>query len=175
MKNMKIKTILTLAALALLLTFTVSGTLAYLVTNTGEVENVFTPVEIETRIGEEFDKTVKSSVTVTNGADSIPVYVRVAVVGNWVDDEGNIVEPWTSDFTVGDGWDDGDDGYYYYTTPVQPGSSTSDLLKSNIETEANDGLHLEVVVMQQSVQAEPTTAVTELWGVTVDANGTISK
>lgn len=171
MKNMKRKTILTLAALALLLTCVVSGTLAYLMTSTESVTNVFTPAKVDTDITEEFNKTVKSSVIVTNAADSIPVYVRVAVVGNWVDAAGNIVQPWTPDFDLGANWIQGSDGYYYYKQVVPVGGKTSDLLGSDITTKANDGLHLEVVVMQQAVQAEPKNAVNELWGVDPETLG----
>lgn len=164
MKNMKRKTILTLAALALLLTCVVSGTLAYLMTSTDPITNVFTPAKVNTDITEAFNETVKSSVIVENKTDSIPVYVRVAVVGNWVDAEDNIVGPWNGSFTLGADWVKGSDGYYYYTKVVPVGGETTDLLGSDITTSANDGLHLEVVVMQQAVQAEPKDAVKELWG-----------
>lgn len=162
MKRMTIKTILTLAALALLLTFTVSGTLAYIATNTEAVQNVFEPVEVQTSITESFNREVKSSVVVNNTGD-IPVFIRVAVIGNWCNDAGEIVEPWNESFTLGDGWSKRDE-YYYYDSAVEAGSATNDLLGSDIVATANNGLHLEVTVMQQAIQAEPTSAVEGVWG-----------
>ncbi|MBR5560613.1 MAG: hypothetical protein IKU73_04290 [Clostridia bacterium] len=168
MKKMTIKTILTLSALALLLTFTVSGTLAYIATQTGEVENVFEPVEVDTEIDETFRNDVKSVVKVKNVGD-IPVFVRVAVIGNWCNDANEVVEPWNPSFTPGSGWSKRGE-YYYYNSAVQPGDATGDLLGSDITTSANNGLHLEVVVMQQAIQAEPTSAVEGVWGFVPGSN-----
>lgn len=168
MKKMTLKTILTLAALVLLLTFTVSGTLAYIATGTGPVENVFQPVTVSTEIDEGFDKETKSSVVIKNTGD-IPVFIRVAVVGNWCNDANEVVEKWTPSFTPGTDWFQ-KGGYYYYSKAVAPTGKTSDLLGSDITASANNGLHLEVMVMQQAIQATPEEAVEGMWGV--NATGT---
>ncbi|MBE5773251.1 MAG: hypothetical protein E7337_04880 [Clostridiales bacterium] len=159
MKNNKKKSILLLIAIAALLLAAVGGTVAYLVTSTSPVVNTFTPASVDTEIVEDFKDNVKSSIKVINNGN-IPVYVRVAVIGNWVKD-GQIVETWslpnsfvdTSKWTI-------DGGYYYYNGTVAakvgttPGSTTN-LLKTPIEVEhREDGAHLEVTVIHQSIQAD---------------------
>ena len=98
----------------LLLTFAVGGTLAYLVTQTDPVVNTFTPADVSTEIKETFVNNVKSSITVENKGD-IPVYVRVALVGNWCDSDGNVVEPWNDSVDINNSdWIEGSYGYFYY-------------------------------------------------------------
>lgn len=180
MKNRKrrkiIKSSLLLIAVAALLVAAVGGTVAYLVTNTSPVVNTFTPANVDTEIDETFVNNVKSSIKVENKGN-IPVYVRVALVGNWCDSNGNVVEPWNGSVTINSpDWSTGGDGYYYYTKPLVASATTSNLLGSSITASAReDGAHLVITVLQQSIQAEPTTAVVEAWGVTVAEDGTISK
>ena len=169
------KSIAVIGVLALVMVAVIGGTIAFLADSTPEITNTFTPGEMSSTITEEFNKTTKSSVVINNTGDT-SAYIRVAVVGNWQDDEGNVVEAWTPAFTVGTDWIKGSDGYYYYTKPVAKGGSTTDLLGSSISgtDSSKPGLHLEVTVIQQSIQAEPTSAVVEAWGVTVSGT-TISK
>ena len=170
MKRMKSrkKTILLAVTITLVLVASVGGTIAWITTSTPGIENKFTPSTVKTGIEENFDKTVKTDITVKNTGDTA-VYVRVALVGNWCNEKGEIVEKWTPSITPGSGWKDGNDGYYYYTTPLQPTKETSDLLNGgSIDTKANNGLHLEVTVLHQSIQATPVTVVRDVWGVTVD-------
>lgn len=166
----RMKTLLVVILAAVLLTFSVSGTIAWLSVKTEKVENTFTPAKVDTKIEETFDKNVKSAIEVKN-VGTIPVYVRVSVSGYWCDSTGNIIEPWDESFAVGSDWLKGSDGYYYYKTPLAAGSTTLDLLDSNIEPEPrSDGAHLEVTVIHQSIQAEPTSVVADEWKVTL--NGT---
>ena len=173
MKNRK-KTLLLAVTIALVLAASVGGTIAWLTTSTNQIVNQFTPSTVDTEIEENFKDNIKKNITVKNTGDTA-VYVRVALVGNWCNDADEIVEKWTPTFKPGSGWDDGSDGYYYYTTPLQPGHTTSDLLGGgSISTQAKNGLHLEVTVLHQSIQATPISVVMGEWGVTV--NGTdISK
>ena len=157
MKTMKMKSILLLALVAVLLLGTVGGTVAYLVTATGPVENVFIPAEYDTEIDEKFEGTAKSEITVINKGQ-VNVYVRVAIVGYYVDDTtGKIVASWDgSQVSCNDGWTEGADGFYYYNGIVPPGQPTSNLLKNpiSVDTESHSGAHLVVTVMHQSIQAE---------------------
>lgn len=176
MKKLNKKTIL-LIALAVIMLASVGGTLAYLIDSTESVTNTFTPSTVTTEIVETFENNVKSSVQVKNTGD-VDVYVRVAIVANWVKD-GVVVEPATVSFTVGANWDHrngtDEDGYYYYTKKVATGASTDDLLGSDItEPNRDDGADLEVVVIQQAIQAEPAEAVENVWPVTVNADGTLT-
>ncbi|MBR5547719.1 MAG: hypothetical protein IKU70_12175 [Clostridia bacterium] len=161
---------LTIAVLvALLLTFTVSGTIAFLTDKTNPVQNVFTPTKVDTEIAETIVDDAKTSITVYNKltADGcVDAYVRVAVVGNWCDDNGKIVKPWalSKDDINQAAWTKIGD-YYYYNSILPAGTGdefiyTENLLangvtiaKSSSET-GYENLHLVVTVMQQAVQAE---------------------
>lgn len=159
MKQFPRKLLVLLTAVALLLTFAVSGTVAYLVVGPQEVENTFTPVQVNTRIVETFEKGSKSSIMVQNGdtAKDIPVYVRVAVVGNWVDAEGKIVGPWSLGSYNTANWTKSGE-FYYYNSILPVGKVTEDLLTGNGIREADysdapEGTHLVVTVVQQAIQA----------------------
>lgn len=170
------KSILLAVLVVVLLTFSVSGTIAWLTTSTKPIENTFTPATVDTQIIEGFNGTAKSSITVFNKKvdTNVPVYVRVALVANWVDGSGNIVAPASVDLTgkLGTNWVSGGDGYYYYTKEVPVGEATSNLLAADITqpTDGPTGASLQIVVLHQSIQADG-------GAVTVGANGgwTITK
>lgn len=167
------KSIALVLLVVLLLTFTVSGTLAYLFDKTKSIVNTFEPSKVNTEITEEFNKQVKSSIKVTNKKDSIPVYVRVALVGNWQDSQGNVVEAWNGISSYNDtDWGKVGD-YYYYKKVLEPGKATENLLDASITTTSKDGLHLVVTVIHQSIQSKPESAVTDAWGVTI-SNGNVT-
>lgn len=172
MKKFHGKSIVLLAVLAVMLALPVSGTMAYLVVGTGELVNTFTPVQVDTVINETVVKGSKSAIKVENKVDekNIPVYVRVAVVGNWVNESGQIVAPWTAP-ACASGWTKAGDGFYYYNSVLQVGAETSELFSAAITEEGKpDGAdHLVVTVVHQSVQAEPANAVTQAWGWTPPA------
>lgn len=176
MKNMKRKTILMLAAAALLLTFTVSGTLAYLVAGTDPVENVFTPAHVSVDVTDNNTATVKSNVVITNTSD-IQAYIRAAIVGYWcqdVDGKKIVVADWNPtdttqgefDGLTGDGWEKLDDGYYYYTSKVDAGAATGTALFNTytVGTAPVEGAYLVIDILAQAVQAEPKDAAAALWG-----------
>ena len=174
------KSLLTIILVAILLTSAVSGTIAYLKTSTGTVTNQFNPTEVTSEIVEEGwsdNGTQKSSVVVKN-TGSTSAYIRAAVVGNWCNGAGEIVEPWNGTITPSENWSNGSDGYYYYTKVVPVGQTTTNLLSSPITTETRtDGTHLVVTVVQQAIQAEGMGSdgknpVEQMWGVTVNDNGT---
>ncbi|MGN0745863.1 MAG: hypothetical protein ACI4ML_04230 [Aristaeellaceae bacterium] len=156
MKTMKMKSILLLAIVAVLLLSAVGGTVAYLVTATGPVENVFTPAAYDTDIDEKIEGQQKTSIKVVNLGE-VSVYVRVAIIGYYVDDAtGAIVAPWTESPAYDSTQWTLSDGYYYYKDVVQPGQSTQNLLASPIDadTTSHPGAHLVITVMHQSIQAE---------------------
>ena len=162
------KSLLTVILVVILLTSAVSGTIAYLKTSTGTVTNTFQPSKVDTKIVEGFDQNGnKNSIVIANKADSTSAFVRVAIVGNWCDSNGNIVEPWNGSLTLGADWNQSGD-YYYYTKALAAGESTGNLLGAAISAEhlTNDNLSLEITVMQQAIQSEPLSAVSQKWGVT---------
>lgn len=160
-------------ALVLLLCFTIGGTVAYLVTKTDEVENVFTPATVKVETHEDFDGTIKKDLYVENKGDT-DVYIRVKLVTYMQDADGKPtgVTATIPSFTKGTNWFyvDSDD-CYYYSKPVPAGSKTNDLFPSN-GIELVDGQVVDVLV--EGIQATPTAAVSDAWGVTVTGT-TISK
>lgn len=163
------KSLLTVILMVILLTSAVSGTIAYLKTNTGTVTNVFQPSKVDTEITENFNQTGnKNSIVIKNKADSTSAFVRVAIVGNWCDSDGRIVEQWRvpDDLTLGTEWKKSGD-YYYYTKALAAGGSTTNLLGTELHAThlTNSDLRLEITVMQQAIQSEPLSAVEQKWGL----------
>lgn len=156
------------AALLMVLVMSVGGTLAWLTAHTNAITNTFTVATPGVKIEEGFDKQTKSNVQVKNTGE-VEAYIRVALVPTWEDENGNAVaEPASLDdlsITWGNSgkWLKGTDGYWYYKEPVAPGYSTEVLLeKATVTTE--NGYHMNLQVMADSIQADPTRAVTAMWG-----------
>ena len=60
--------------------------------------------------------------------------------------------------------------------PVAANGETTNLLKDPItQGTAPEGYHLEVTVLAESIQAAPSTAVQQSWGVGVDSNGHLTQ
>ena len=153
-----------LVALVLILCVTIGGTIAWITDQTSAVTNTFTPATVTTDIEENFNGTTKSNIKVTNPSDpdtNIPVYIRVAVVVNWVDEnDATKIVPGPA-INLPDAvspWDLADDGYYYYTSVVDPGDSTSSLFGEEVITEpTNDkpeGARLQVTILAEAIQAQ---------------------
>ena len=103
---------------------------------------ISTPHEVEVEVTDEvvMDGTypVKQNLKIKN-TGLADAYIRVAIVGSWVVDEGDktiIVSDWketdgTYDWTgKSDKWKEHTDGYYYYLDPIAPGAEAGDLFKS---------------------------------------------
>ena len=173
MKNRKrrkfIKSSLLLIAVAALLVAAVGGTVAYLVTNTSSVVNTFTPATVKTEVDDTVSGNIKKDVQIKNKSN-IPVYMRVAVVANWYKD-GKVVAPW-SDYTglpIGNNWQRGNDGYYYYKGTVAAGAEVK-LFDSYTASDGPEGAHLEMDIISQVIQAKPTSAVQGAWGFVPGSN-----
>ncbi len=158
-----------LLALVLILVCTVGGTVAYLVAHTDPVTNTFTPGNVTCDVVEEFntEKTAKTSVKVQN-TGNVPAYIRVAVVANTVDEQGNITgaadENILKNALAASGWTKNGD-YYYYNTAVDPNGLTGELLKNRIELEG-----IQVTILASAIQSTPTDAVQEAWGYVPSGN-----
>ena len=167
-------------SLCLIFALAVGTTFALLKADTAPVTNTFTAAKSGTDIVEELDGNQKKSIVVKNTGTAVS-YVRVKLVMNWVDDAGNVsAEPVNITPSITDNWFE-QDGIYYYKMPVAANDGeTTNLLKENSPiTEPTEGkpagCHLEVTVLAESIQAAPSTAVTESWGVGVDGNGHLTK
>lgn len=163
-----------LISLLVILTVTVSGTLAFLVTHTEGVTNTFTPSQVSCEVRENFDGTTKSSVNVTNNSD-IDAYIRVKLVTYRVNTDGDHIGG-TAEipaFTPGTGWAEHGD-YYYYKKPVAPGKKPEAALIDSITLVGSysdaDGGKQVIEVMAEAIQAkgvaaDGTKAVVKAWGV----------
>ena len=181
MKLNRKKGILLLTAAVLILVCGVGGTLAYLITQTAPVTNTFTPAQVTSQVIEKMDGTTKSDVKIEN-TGNVSAYIRAAIVITWKDKDGYTTMPTVpvqgQDYTLNinaNDWSQSD-GYYYYNGIVAAGESTANLINSCVSTGTyTDGRKLCVEVIGSAIQAEPTTAVHDAWGVTVGSDGKISK
>lgn len=177
------KPILLLVSMILVLTVAVGGSLAYLVTQTGIVQNSFTVQQVPIEINETFNGKEKSNVTIKNISDEdggtgdpgTDAYIRAAVVANWVDKEGNVygqAPEFEEDYvfkTPSKMWILSDDGYYYYKEAVEAGESTEVLMDTCISRkDAPVGYTLSVEILAQSIQANgpdgTESAIYKAWG-----------
>ena len=162
-------------SLCLIFALAVGTTFALLKANTAPVENTFTAAKSGTDIVEKLDGSQKTSIAVKNTGTAVS-YVRVKLVMNWVDENGNVsAEPVNITPSITADWFL-KDGIYYYKTPVAANGKTENLLQTPItQGTAPEGYHLEVTVLAESIQAAPSKAVTESWGVGVDSNGYLTQ
>lgn len=180
--------VLTISVIALVVCI-VGASLAYLFAGTDGITNTFTPTKVTTDIDEKLDGNVKENVTIKNTGD-IAAFVRAQVIITWKDASGNVyanmpVE--NTDYTIewGPEWVKGSDGFYYYTSEVQPNASTPALIVKCEkigtppagDTNTGASYDLSVEIISQSIQSRPDSAVKEAWGVdatsgtlTVNAN-----
>lgn len=187
------------AVFALLFSGAIGMTIAWLTHQSG-LTNQFEVANVAASVEETFnpDEGTKKDVSIQNDS-SVPAYVRAAVTIWWEDADGNVlwgtpvagtdytIEWNLSSDTSTSGWVKGTDGFYYYTSSLDPkGSydasdtpSTSDgkdttvnlidsCTENNAEAHRNDGKYLVVDIAAQVIQADPSQAVTEAWG---DDNG----
>ena len=172
---MKTKKPVALVAILVLLCCAVAGTVAYLVTSTGPVTNTFTPASVTTEVVEEFNGTTKSNVRIKN-TGNIDAYIRVAVVANWIDKDGNVYGGATpvagKDYTLtpktgeNENWFQGYDGYYFCKNAIESGSETPVLIESCAKTtgaEVPEGYDLQVTILADGIQSVPADAVQQAW------------
>lgn len=159
-------------SLCLIFALAVGTTFALLKASTAPVENTFTAAKSGTDIVEELDGSQKTSIIVKNTGTAVS-YVRVKLVMNWVSGDGKTIsgEPVNIDVTYDTTKWFEQDGIYYYKMPVAANDGeTTNLLATPITEPADKpaGCHLEVTVLAESIQAAPSKAVTDSWGVGVD-------
>lgn len=162
-------------SLCLIFALAVGTTFALLKANTEPVTNTFTAAKSGTDIVEKLDGSQKTSIVVKNTGTAVS-YVRVKLVMNWVDESGNVsAEPVNITPSITADWFE-QGGIYYYKMPVAANGETTNLLQTPItQGTAPEGYHLEVTVLAESIQAAPSTAVQQSWGVGVDSNGYLTQ
>ena len=154
----------------------IGATLAFIIVQTTPIENTFPPPNLSINIIEGND--------IQNDGD-VPVYVRAAVVVNWVDGEGAILseQPTAPNaeqniegdytLTIADGWVKGADGFYYHTAPLASQAQET-LITTATQNTTKAGYTLRVQVLASAIQTTPVDAVQNSWGVTVDGNGNLT-
>lgn len=173
-----------LAALVLLLCAAVGGTLAWMTAETEPVKNTFTPATVTTEIEEKTNDKQKSDIKVKNTGD-VDAYVRAAIAMAWVDEKTGKPVGASNDLptlpTLSNDWVKGSDGIYYYTKPVAADGGETPALFSEAITEKNapTGCHLQVTVLAEAIQSQPTDAVKDAWktvtGVGTDGTLTVKQ
>lgn len=143
------RALILLASLVLIVGMAAGGTVAWLITNTGAVQNTMVPASVPITINETVNSTTKTktSVVVTNNGNT-DAYIRVAIVANAVDEAGNVIAGTPPTYNVDTtNWELMDDGYYYYKGIVHAQSSTPALFSGNVNFA--DG---EVNILAESIQ-----------------------
>ena len=163
-------------SLCLIFALAVGTTFALLKASTSPVENTFTATKSDIKIDEDVTGGQKKSIIVQNTGTAVS-YVRVKLVMNWVDENGN-VSATPVNITVdydNTNWFE-QDGIYYYKMPVAAKGETTNLLQTPItQGTAPAGCHLEVTVLAESIQAAPSKAVEGAWtAVKVDGDGNLA-
>lgn len=136
---------------------------AYYIRKTDEVTNKFTPADsVKPTVFENFDGAIKKNVQFNVGNTGYSVFVRVAVVVTWKNDDDIVYfdtpkagEDYMIEYDLDNGWVQDTDGYYYYTSAVGTGKSTPVLVKTctEVKDKAPEGYHLSVEFIVQTVQA----------------------
>lgn len=165
------KKLIALCAALVLVIGTVGATIAWLTAQTNPVINTFDPSQVSCAVDENFDSEsgLKENVRIQNTSD-IPAYIRVRLVS--YHKEGDTIVggagelPQDKDLNL-TGWVR-IGAYYYCKVPVAANDFTPELIESY---QLKEGQVLEVLA--EAIQSEPSDAVTEAWGVSVDAEGNI--
>lgn len=167
------RTAVLIMAVLLLLGAAVGSTVAFLIDKTAPVENAFEYAKVSCEVTENFTNNRKDNVQVKN-TGTIDAYIRATYVVNWVDEQGNIAAAvpegyeYTLNETTDGKWGKGSDGYFYYTSPVAPGSSTEgSLLTCTVTYPENPEYTLSVEILAEAIQSTPDKAVQEAWGVSI--------
>lgn len=131
------------------------------------------PGQPEVGLSDNVTATTKSNLEIKN-TGLVLGYVRANIIGGWYDNSGNMVANWdpsdtdqgtfTNLATSASGWVKGDDGFYYFPYPLQPGHAlnttnghqlfTSYTIKSGY-CPVKDS-HLEIQIMAQMMEYDKT-------------------
>lgn len=154
MKKMQTKSILLLALVIVVLTAVVGGTVAYLATRTLSVTNTFEPANVEVVVTDKVSGNTKSDVVIENKSN-IPVYLRVAVVANWCDKDGNVVAQWNAYGDLGVNASDWEreGNVFYYKHVVSAGASVTLFNEYKAPAAPEGAEHLEMDIIAQVIQS----------------------
>lgn len=178
----KKKVSLLLVSLVLIAAIAVGSTVAFIATSTEPITNIFNPANVTIDIDEKIDNGVKTDVQVKN-TGSTDAFIRAKIVVTWKDADGNVsatkpVEGTDYTMTLNEtNWFRGSDGFYYCKTSVAPNGGSTPVLIEKCEKTGTPpaDYDLSVEIIASGIQSTPDGAVKEAWGMTVDANGQLTK
>ena len=153
------------------------GTMAWLFVLTDTKVNTFQPATVTGTIVEEFDQDTKRNVKVRNDGTT-DVYIRVALVPTWLDEDGNILAESADETNLSFSLNSADwfksGEYYYHRAKVSPDQTTGILASSIKPIGGPAGAKMNLQVLSEVIQASPERAVQQAWARTVDADGKLS-
>lgn len=168
------KGILLILSLTVLCLSILSGsTLAYLVTGTNPIANIFNHAVVSCKVLGGNSRYAENVCIQNTG--NIPAYIRAAIVVTFEreGDDGNTtvssLVPEEGDYRIqfaeNTNWKKGPDGFWYYTQPVAVNQSTETLILDCAaqKSVAPDGFTLTIKVVASAIQASGTQAVTDSW------------
>lgn len=195
MKKFVKKHAFAILAILLALLVTAGGTLAYIITNTEPVTNIFDPSNVQCAVVENGSKTEyyedkvsissKSNVMIKNTGDT-DAYIRAAVIITWKSADGNVYAqpPSADDYTIAYakdmGWELSTDGFWYYTSSVPSNETTSVLIIACVPNKTltvnETTYYLSVEIVASAIQSAPDSVVEEQWltGVSSADSGKLS-
>lgn len=171
------KNLVIFVCVVLVLACTGIGVLAYMFRETDEIDDALESAEASCELVERFENNKKSEISVKN-TGNINVYVRVRLVPYWVDSEGQRVYRSASvpSFEYNsDKWlADNENDTYYYRVPLSPSALTPSLPRTAILLSEDNGYYLVLDVFAEAIQAQPSDAAVEAWGLSIDSDGRVS-
>ena len=156
------RTAVLLIAVLLLITTAVGSTAAFLVTKTDPVEEAFAYAQVSCQV---------TDVLAVQNTGTAQAYIRASYAVNWLDGEGHIAAAAPEGYSDGPvenpQWEKGEDGYFYYPYPVDPGGETPSLLTCSVSRPEEPEYTLSVEVVAEAIQSDPAEATADAWGVAV--------
>jgi hypothetical protein len=144
-------------------------TYAFLQWKSQELINQFNvPIAATLQIDEEFNQQEKKNLSVRVADTGYSMYVRAAIVVNWVNANGEIYSSapregldYSITLDLANGWSRASDGFYYYQDAVASGQRTGVLITSctRLLAPPETGYFLKVEIVAQTIQAAGTTDV----------------
>ena len=170
----KKRNVIIIASIVLLIA--ISTTIAF-ISRTSTIDNSFTVGTVSNVVEETFENGVKEDVSIKN-TGNVDSYIRAFILISYKDANDVILTDTpvaNTDYSItmsnSTNWlYSSTDGFYYYKLPVSPNQNTDILIEECRELQSHNDKILNVDIISESIQATPTSAVTEAWGVSVVNN-----
>ncbi len=172
-RKSKSKWISIIVSVALVVLVGTETALSYLSDKTEPVKNNFVKGVVACEVLDTFDGVEKTDVSVKNTGNT-SAYVRAQIIINWRSDTNGVEifarQPQKDvnyEIVFGeDLWQFGDDGFWYYTEPIEPDKATAIFIERvGLIGDAPEGYSLSVDIIASAIQSNPTSVVENEWGV----------